>query len=159
MCFVVDEDPPDWSVSLTQSQDGRRTDRRETGERQERTRQNITGGKTREDTDHDRGHERDEMIEETWRDNDGGDGTTEDNRERGQDREVKREDRDGDMTRTKQEDQLYLMRTTTNWRHKTRNDRVEDTRQQWDNMKTDKKQMDDMRQKHETTVRTGRRGR
>lgn len=76
MCFVVDEDPPDWSVSLTQSQDGRRTDRRETGDRQERTRQNITGGKTREDTDHDRGHERDEMIEETWWDNDGGDGTT-----------------------------------------------------------------------------------
>lgn len=52
-------------MSLTQSQDGRRTDRRETGDRQERTRQNITGGKTREDTDHDRGHERDEMIEET----------------------------------------------------------------------------------------------
>lgn len=101
MCFVVDEDPPDWSVSLTQSQDGRRTDRRETGDRQERTRQNITGGKTREDTDHDRAHERDEMIEETWWDNDGGDGTTEDNRE---DREVKREDRDGDMTRTKQEE-------------------------------------------------------
>lgn len=57
-------------------------------------------------------------------------GQQEDNREQGQDREVKREDRDGDMTRTKQEDQLYLMRTTTNWRHKTRNDRVEDTRQQ-----------------------------
>lgn len=31
-------------------------------------------------------------------------GQQEDNRERGQDREVKREDRDGDMTRTKQEE-------------------------------------------------------
>lgn len=57
-------------------------------------------------------------------------GQQEDNRGRGQDREVKREDRDGDMLGTKQEDQLYLMRTTTNWRHKTRNDTVEDTRQQ-----------------------------
>lgn len=110
MCFVVDEDPPDWSVSLTQSQDGRRTDRRQTGERQERTertRQNIR----REDT---RGHR---PRQSTWkRRDDRGDmtgqwwwwwdnrRTTEDNRERGQDREVKREDRDGDMTRTKQEE-------------------------------------------------------
>ena len=29
MCFVVDEDPPDSSVCLTQSQDGKRTDRRD----------------------------------------------------------------------------------------------------------------------------------
>lgn len=141
------------------TEERQKTNRRETGEDETKhnRREDTRGHRPRQRT-WKRRDDRGDMMRQWWWwwDNRR---TTEDNRGRGQDREVKREDRDGDMTRTKQEDQLYLMRTTTNWRHKTRNDTVEDTRQQWDNMKTDKKQMDDMRQKHETTVRTGRRGR